>query len=178
MSELDADLYGGMHFPFLLYFLYQFFSLFIDLYGTEDLGPDLTTKTESQENSLAPQNHSPISTAELQVKNATVAPSSSRTTTLTSSPAPIASWSEPTPTAAQYKASPPTPNVPQQIPTYQESNNDDRGSARGNYHAVAVEERSVRPSEMKDEGWVNVSRLTNIPRSSVYCWVAVGGLTV
>jgi hypothetical protein len=163
MSELDADLYGGKHVSFLLYFCINFIFLGIDLYGTEDLGPDLTAKiahTEPQENSLALQSHSPISTAEPQVKNVTAAPSSSRATTLTSSPAPIASWSEPTTTALQYKASPPTVNVPQQIPTYQESNNDDRGSARGNYHAVAVEERSVRPSEMKDEGWVNVPIFT------------------
>jgi hypothetical protein len=134
-------------------FRIKFFLLKIDLYGTEDLGPDLTTKsthTDSQENSLVPQNHSSI--AEPQVKNATPAPSSSRVATLASSPTPIASWSEPTSSAVQYKASPPIANVPQQIPTYQESNNDDRGPARGNYHAVAVEERSVRPSEMKDEG--------------------------
>ncbi|KAI0254192.1 hypothetical protein BJV78DRAFT_1152360 [Lactifluus subvellereus] len=147
MSELDADLYG-------------------DLYGADDLGLDPTTKTahtEPQGNSLPPQNHSSVPTAEPQVKTEVAAPS--RATALASPPAPIASWSEPTSATGQYKASPPTVNIPQQIPTYQESNNDDRGPARGTYHAVAVEERSVRPSEMKDEG-------------SVHCWVAVGGRTV
>jgi len=67
-------------------------------------------------------------------------------------PTPIASWSEPSPTAAERPAPPPVVNMPQQIPTYQESNSDDRVPGRNTYHGVAVEERSVRPSEMKDEG--------------------------
>ena len=75
-----------------------------------------------------------------------------KVTGLTSPPAPIASWSEPASNLQQHVPPPPAPNVLQQIPTYQESNNDDRSPGRGNYHSVAVEERSVRPSEMKDEG--------------------------
>ncbi|KAH9061996.1 hypothetical protein EDB87DRAFT_1608734 [Lactarius vividus] len=129
MSELDADLYG-------------------DLYGTEDLGPDPTIKPEPQDNSLTVEPVSSTPTAEVDVKPGST--TLSKVTTLTS-PAPIASWSEPA-SNIQRHVPPPTPNVPQQIPTYQESNNDDRSPGRGNYHNVAVEERSVRPSEMKDEG--------------------------
>jgi hypothetical protein len=132
MSELDADLYG-------------------DLYGTEELSPDPTTKsthTQPQDSSLTVEAISSTPAAELDVKPVIAAPS--KVTALTS-PAPIASWSEPTPNL-QRPVPPPTVNVPQQIPTYQESNNDDRSPARGTYHNVAVEERSVRPSEMKDEG--------------------------
>ncbi|KAH9050153.1 hypothetical protein EDB84DRAFT_736049 [Lactarius hengduanensis] len=119
-----------------------------DLYGTEDLGPDPTIKPEPQDNSLTVEPVSSLPTAEPDVKpgSATL----SKVTALTSS-APIASWSEPA-SNIQRHVPPPAPNVPQQIPTYQESNNDDRSPGRGNYHNVAVEERSVRPSEMKDEG--------------------------
>ncbi|KAH8999462.1 heterogeneous nuclear ribonucleoprotein HRP1 [Lactarius akahatsu] len=129
MSELDADLYG-------------------DLYGTEDLGPDPTIKPEPQDNSLTVEPVSSTPTAEPDVKSGSA--TLSKITALTS-PAPIASWSEPA-SNIQRHVPPPAPNVPQQIPTYQESNNDDRSPGRGNYHNVAVEERSVRPSEMKDEG--------------------------
>ncbi len=110
---------------------------------------DPTTKpihTEPQENSPFVEPISSISAADPDVKP--VITPSLKVTTLSSSPAPIASWSEPT----QRLVPPPPVNVLQQIPTYQESNNDDRGPGRGNYHNVAVEERSVRPSEMKDEG--------------------------
>ncbi|KAI0301887.1 hypothetical protein B0F90DRAFT_1716145 [Multifurca ochricompacta] len=134
MSELDADLYG-------------------DLYGIEDLGPDPIVKTshaEPQENSLTSENLPSTPAAEPEVKKVAVPPS--KASALTSPPAPIASWSEPTSIVAQRPAPPPIPNVPQQIPTYQESNHEERGSSRGAYHGVAVEERSVRPSEMKDEG--------------------------
>ncbi|KAF8271694.1 hypothetical protein EI94DRAFT_1796813 [Lactarius quietus] len=134
MSELDADLYG-------------------DLYGTEDLSLDPTTKpthAQPQDNSLIVEPISSTPAAELDVKPAVAAPL--KVTALASPPAPIASWSEPTSNIQRPVL--PTANVPQQIPTYQESNNDDRSPGRGNYHNVAVEERSVRPSEMKDEGCV------------------------
>ncbi|KAI9466669.1 hypothetical protein BJY52DRAFT_1110751 [Lactarius psammicola] len=130
MSELDADLYA-------------------DLYGNEDLGPDPTIKSEPQDNSLTAEPVSSTPNAEPDVKPTVAAPL--KVTPLTSPPAPIASWSEPA-SNLQRHVPPPAVNVPQQIPTYQESNNDDRSPGRGNYHNVAVEERSVRPSEMKDEG--------------------------
>lgn len=111
---------------------------------------DPTTKSEHQEHSLTvePLSSTPAA-AEPDVKPVVAAPS--KITGLTSPPAPIASWSEPA-SNLQRLVPPPAVNVPQQIPTYQESNNDDRSPGRGNYHSVAVEERSVRPSEMKDEG--------------------------
>lgn len=125
---------------------------FVDLYGTEDLSLDPITENahaEPQKNSFSPEQHSPIPAAESVVKNVSVAPTKA---SVVSSPTPIASWSELPSSAAERPAPPPAANVPQQIPTYQESNNDDRGPGRAVYHGVAVEERSVRPSEMKDEG--------------------------
>jgi len=132
MSELDADLYG-------------------DLYGTEDLAPGPTIEnahTEPQENSTPAEHHSPTPVAEPVMKNVATPPKSSATM----SPMPIASWSEPSSSVVERPAPLPVTNIPQQIPTYQDTNNDDRGASRSTYHGVAVEERSVRPSEMKDEG--------------------------
>jgi len=135
MSELDADLYG-------------------DLYGTEDLKFDPTTENahlEPQENSFTPERHSITRVTESAVKHEQVAATPPNASVATS-PAPITSWSEPPSSAAERHTPPQATNVLQQIPTYQESDSDDRGSARSTYHGVAVEERSVRPSEMKDEG--------------------------
>ena len=126
---------------------------FIDLYGTEELSPDPTTENAHaapQENLFPPEHQPPTPTAaEPVVKTELAAPTKISSMNI---PTPIASWSEPSPTAAERAAPPPAVNVPQQIPTYQESNSDDRGLGRNTYHGVAVEERSVRPSEMKDEG--------------------------
>jgi len=103
-----------------------------------------------QENTFSPEHQPPTPTAaEPAVKTEVAAPSKMSSM---NAPTPIASWSEPSSTAAERPAPPPAVNVLQQIPTYQESNSDDRGPSRNTYHGVAVEERSVRPSEMKDEG--------------------------
>ena len=133
----------------------EFYFIFCtDLYGTEDLNPDPTTENthvEPQENSFPPEHESTARVAEPAVKKekASATPPSISVAT---PPAYIPSWSEPPASAAEHPALPQAVNVLQQIPTYQESNDDDRGSSRSTYHGVAVEERSVRPSEMKDEG--------------------------
>jgi hypothetical protein len=130
----------------------SFIFLCADLYGTEDLSPDPTTENtqvEPQENSFPPEHHPTTRVAEPTVKNVAATPPS---TSVATPPAYIASWSEPPSATAERPAPPQAVNVLQQIPTYQESNDDDRGTIRSTYHGVAVEERSVRPSEMKDEG--------------------------
>jgi hypothetical protein len=135
-----------------LFLLLNLFSLCTDLYGTEDLNPDPTTENthaEPQENSFSPENHSTTRVTEPAVKNVAATPPS---TSVATPPAYIASWSEPPSSTAERPAPPQAVNILQQIPTYQESNDDDRGPTRSTYHGVAVEERSVRPSEMKDEG--------------------------
>jgi hypothetical protein len=154
MSELDADLYGGKCIVTFSVLVLNGFSLYADLYGTEDLSLDPTTENthaEHQENSFPPERHSPTRLTEPAVKHEHVAatpPNASIAVSL----APITSWSEPPSSTAERPAPPQAINVLQQIPTYQESDSDDRGSGRSTYHGVAVEERSVRPSEMKDEG--------------------------
>jgi hypothetical protein len=151
MSELDADLYGGKYVVTLsVSCIKNFFRA--DLYGTEDLGLDPTTENthaEPQENSFPPEHHSTTRVTEPAVKNTAPSPLN---TSVPTPPAPIASWSEPPSSTAERPAPPQAVNVLQQIPTYQESDGDDRGSTRSTYHGVTVEERSVRPSEMKDEG--------------------------
>jgi hypothetical protein len=130
----------------------NFFPPCTDLYGTEDLSPDPTTENthaEPQENSFSTEHHSATRVTEPTVKNVATTPPS---TSVATPPAYIPSWSEPPSSTAERPAPPQAVNVLQQIPTYQESNDDDRGSSRSTYHGVAVEERSVRPSEMKDEG--------------------------
>jgi hypothetical protein len=127
-------------------------TFFVDLYGTEELSPDPTTENAHaapQENSFPPDHQPPTPTTEPVVKTEAAAPSKMLAMNI---PTPIASWSEPSSTAAERPAPPPAATVPQQIPTYQESNSDDRGPGRNTFHGVTVEERSVRPSEMKDEG--------------------------
>ena len=137
---------------FCLFPVLNFIYFCTDLYGTEELGPDPTTEnthTESQENSFSPEHHTTTRVTEPTAKNVAATPPS---TSVATPPAYIASWSEPQSSAAERPAPPQAVNVLQQIPTYQESNDDDRGPTRSTYHGVAVEERSVRPSEMKDEG--------------------------
>ena len=127
-------------------------NIFVDLYGTEELSPDPTTENAHaapQENSFPPDHQPPTPTAEPVVKTEAAAPSKMLAM---NTPTPIASWSEPSSAAAERPAPPPAASVPQQIPTYQESNSDDRGPGRNTFHGATVEERSVRPSEMKDEG--------------------------
>ena len=137
-------------YPFSLSRINFFFSA--DLYGTEDLSLDPTTENihpEAQENSFPPELQSPTRVTEPPVKHVVATPPN---VSVVTSPAPITSWSEPPSSAAERSVPPQATNVLQQIPTYQESDSDDRGSGRSTYHGVAVEERSVRPSEMKDEG--------------------------
>jgi hypothetical protein len=127
---------------------------FVDLYGTEDLSLDPTTENSHvipQENSLLPEHQTPTPAAEPAVKIENAVPSPPKTSAVIT-PIPIASWSEPSSAAAERPPPLSATGVPQQIPTYQESNSDDRVPGRNAYHGVAVEERSVRPSEMKDEG--------------------------
>ncbi|KAI0269341.1 hypothetical protein BC834DRAFT_967964 [Gloeopeniophorella convolvens] len=138
MSELDADLYG-------------------DLYGNDDFSLDPTikaTKAEPEELSPAPDTSAPAPALELEENSSAVTPTKLAPPTVPP-PAPIASWSEPA-SSAPRSAQPPPPPPPasslQQIPTYQESHSDDRDASRGNYHSAIIDERSVRPSEMKDEG--------------------------
>ncbi|ETW84757.1 hypothetical protein HETIRDRAFT_103262 [Heterobasidion irregulare TC 32-1] len=162
MSDLDADLYA-------------------DLYGTDDADfvADPTVKVppaheEAQEptsQAIDKTSDSAIPLHSRPVKADPPEEPSSAPTTPTTAPvssAPVASSSTtlvPKPESAdstggqpQSTAATPVPAlVTQQIPTYQEPLEDDYhasygGAANGGYQQISVQERSIRPSEMKDEG--------------------------
>ncbi|KAJ7499717.1 hypothetical protein FB451DRAFT_1385400 [Mycena latifolia] len=125
MSDLDADLYG-------------------DLYGNdepdfaeqpEDGAADATSQPESKPAVARPVPAASTSTpVALDIKPQQSHPGP------TSAPAPIASFAP----------------VTQQIPTYEQPQPNEyrnAGASSGDaYQNISVSERSVRPSEMKDEG--------------------------
>ncbi|KXN88356.1 hypothetical protein AN958_07501 [Leucoagaricus sp. SymC.cos] len=135
MSEFDDDLYG-------------------DLYGNDEVG----LNEEFQEDLEAPQEPTPAETTMVAttMKTAEKVPSppprktvqeppKSQIPTYTSSVPPVPSVK---PVASSY-----TQQTPQQIPTYEQPQNQDyRESQHSRNQSIPVNERSVRPSEMKDEG--------------------------
>ncbi|TFK67286.1 hypothetical protein BDN72DRAFT_109581 [Pluteus cervinus] len=128
MSDLDADLYG-------------------DLYETDFPGEapeDAATHTQSEPPPIKkPAGSSAFAEASgSKGSNGTTTPAS---TTTSGAPSAITSV-----TSNSY--SPPT----QKIPTYEQPQTNDyrNGPPRseGDYQNIPVNERSIRPSEMKDEG--------------------------
>lgn len=156
MSELESDLYGGKQPPFFSTCTIGSSSP-TDLYGNED-GGEYVVETNGdveenpKENSTAsttpskPAENSTSSTPALATKPApaaaaipiTGAPIQSYTTPLPSDP-------KPSYTVGQQGA--------QSIPTYQQPSNYEAGDLDAQHDgAYGGGERSVRPSEMKDEG--------------------------
>ncbi|TFY76115.1 hypothetical protein EWM64_g7896, partial [Hericium alpestre] len=144
MSELDADLYG-------------------DLYGPDDgefaaEPPKESIKQEAQEptptTSVSPAPSKPTVSAATAAKEEEVPFKKSPPP----APIPVVSLAPTVDTMPQTAPRPPSP-VTQQIPTYQERSENGYPQGvpytpqEGGYGATAVgTERSVRPSEMKDEG--------------------------
>ncbi|KAF8415987.1 hypothetical protein L210DRAFT_3767858 [Boletus edulis BED1] len=132
MSELDADLYG-------------------DLYGNDEA--EFASAVESHE--LKPEAFKTEAPSETPVPPAAKAPEvRQELKTAASAPQPIKSeYSEP---HDDYIASSPqlglsAQNTPQQIPTYQQPSDYSVDVSLSGVHAN-MPERSIRPSEMKDEG--------------------------
>lgn len=150
MSDLDADLYGGKLCFYRLFCRENLMSkcLSLDLYETDfaDAPQDdksaIQTPAEPKQESQAASIPKPAETT------TTKAPTSIDTSTVQSYSAPSSAQ---TPIAPAI--SPPT----QQIPTYEEPQASDYRELPpprndGGYQNISVAERSVRPSEMKDEG--------------------------
>ncbi|KAG6811954.1 hypothetical protein H0H92_005118 [Tricholoma furcatifolium] len=130
MSDLDADLYG-------------------DLYGNDEFGAEEGT-TEQKELNSAPEAPAADTHVAAPADNE---PSPPTKTT----PVPTVEMNG----TAQYSTSISTAPIqtsytqppPQQIPTYEQPQpSRDSVSTSGAYQNIPVNERSVRPSEMKDEG--------------------------
>lgn len=144
MSDLDADLYGG-NTSLTTHRLPCLFSRFVDLYGNDE--PDFAEQALEDGTADASSQPEPPA-AKPAAKPAAPPPPTSVDTGHqqsqsgpTSAPAPIA----------------PFVPVTQQIPTYEqpqpsEYRNAAASSGDGAYQNISVSERSVRPSEMKDEG--------------------------
>ncbi|KAG7441631.1 uncharacterized protein BT62DRAFT_1011431 [Guyanagaster necrorhizus] len=124
MSDLDADLYG-------------------DLYDT-----DFADQAQEEKPTTAPEQvpQEPVSTpASKPQQSAPVKPSPPSVDIRTPS------YSTP---AVQTPIAPMMMPLTQQIPTYEQPQDDygDSSRADGVYQNISVAERTIRPSEMKDEG--------------------------
>lgn len=126
----------------------------IDLYGNEegaeyagDTDAQELTKTELKSESTAAKE--PASSSTLQEKPA-AAQSNPAAPAPPISGAPIQSYTSPLPNDSKP---PYVPQGTQQIPTYQQpSNYENQDAGFGQQGGYGASERSVRPSEMKDEG--------------------------
>jgi len=152
MSDLDADLYGGE--PYVLHNLSEFSTKsFSDLYENdftdqaqeETEAPSPTTEPAPKETPAAAPPKPAVSTP-----NGTAKPV----------PAAIETSSERSyviPTSEQSPSTPSFAPATQQIPTYEQPQPSEYREqpplrSDGSYQNIPVPERTVRPSEMKDEG--------------------------
>ncbi|KAF4574394.1 hypothetical protein EYR36_005729 [Pleurotus pulmonarius] len=129
MSDLDADLYG-------------------DLYGNDEAEFADPGSNENEVKTTAEPTEAATTTTQTTGTTSKQAQSSNDTASTAGTSAPAAT---PQPSAIPTSASP----VPQQIPTYEQPQPSDYqslGGDPGQYQNIPVTERSIRPSEMKDEG--------------------------
>jgi hypothetical protein len=148
MSDLDADLYGGTcarHIPDVL------LTYPLDLYGNDEveLNEEFQDDLEAQQEPAPTETTTAVkaekaSTPPL-LKSAQEAPVKSQIPTYTSPAPPVPSVKPVTSTYTQL--------APQQIPTYEQPQPQDYRDPQNSLNQnIPVTERSVRPSEMKDEG--------------------------
>ncbi|KAJ6473214.1 hypothetical protein C8R45DRAFT_1103785 [Mycena sanguinolenta] len=123
MSDLDEDLYG-------------------DLYGNDD--PEVAEQAADSADGPSQPEPAAKPVVKAEPTPLTVPPAVSDSTSQQKS------HTGPTNTQAPIPAYMP---VTQQIPTYEQPQAyESRGSGAGEYQNMSAAERSVRPSEMKDEG--------------------------
>lgn len=147
MSELDADLYGGKN---------QIFNPFVgvsdmpapDLYGNDEADfPSAVesheTKPEELNTEMLSERPAPPAAKLPEVKQ------EPKASTPVPHPEHVNSYDDYIATSTQL--GPSAHDAPQQIPTYQQSSDYSVDVARSSVHPN-MPERSVRPSEMKDEG--------------------------
>lgn len=150
MSDLDADLYGGTY----IYFnIKPFFTVLLDLYGNDEV----ELNEEFQEDLEAAQDPAPAETTTTASKTTEKAPSPPPQKTIQEVPvkSQIPTYTSPAPPVSSVKpiTSSYTQSTPQQIPTYEQPQPQDyRDGQLSRNQSIPVPERSVRPSEMKDEG--------------------------
>ena len=132
MSDLDADLYGGEIF-FIFYFGCSVMSnsCVLDLYGNDEGGEEQQPREENDTQQQSPVTEAPIEPPQVTNSIPVVTEDTSLQYLQQQTPQKIPTYEEPQP--SEYRE-------PQQI------------RSDGIYQSIPVNERSVRPSEMKDEG--------------------------
>lgn len=150
MSELDADLYGGKDFVVPVLLGIPDISL-SDLYGNDEA--DFASAVESHELKTEElKTEIPLETSASAAAKPSEVKQESKGIIIASQPQSehIESYVDHTATSAE---SGPAQNAPQQIPTYQQPSDYALDvSHAGSYDRSHMPERSIRPSEMKDEG--------------------------
>lgn len=150
MSDLDADLYGGRTFLSLsqLKTTYGFFSS--DLYGNDEL------ETEQPVEDVSAQVEEVNSTVETAPFLPTSESSSKPPSMVQEVPGVAATHTNGSAVSSvpSYSQQPPPP---QKIPTYEQPQSNEYREIvaprqEAIYQGIQVNERSIRPSEMKDEG--------------------------
>lgn len=147
MSDLDADLYGG---EFNAFTTADTNSHKSDLYGN-DGAEEQEENDQQQPPAEAPTTESPPSSSSIPAEQASSKPSIIETIQ-PNGMTPLVSSSNGA-LSSQYIQQ----QAPQKIPTYEEPQPSEYREPQqirsdGVYQNIPVNERSVRPSEMKDEG--------------------------
>ncbi|KAF9449021.1 hypothetical protein P691DRAFT_589010 [Macrolepiota fuliginosa MF-IS2] len=133
MSDLDADLYG-------------------DLYGNDEVELNEDFQEEPE---LLQEPTSAEATTTLRTAEKAPSPPPQRVTQDPPAKSQIPTYTSPTPSSLSIKTpiATYTQSAPQQIPTYEQPQPQDyRDTQQSRNQSIPVPERSVRPSEMKDEG--------------------------
>ncbi len=154
MSDLDTDLYGGKTRENFVCTENINLTIILDLYGNDEVEAEIPLEDVS-----APLEEVPPAMEVAAVKQPTPeAPSKppamvQESTRMNGIPPSLANGAA-LASVPSYMSQPP---APQKIPTYEQPQpNDYRESVPirqdGGYQSIAVNERSIRPSEMKDEG--------------------------
>jgi RNA-binding protein Musashi len=143
MSDLDADLYG-------------------DLYGNDETDfaggevgneeKDNDSKPNATVTATPSSSIAPVSAAQAAKPASGLPQTTSESAVLTTSPIP--SFTSSMPTTNQPLSTAGSSVAPQKIPTYEQSSDyaSPLEQSQANFQAAQNPERSVRPSEMKDEG--------------------------
>lgn len=150
MADLDADLYGGQY--IVLYKTFILNTCLPDLYGNDEAD---FAEQATEEKTDSPTADGVETTTKYSVKLEEPASNKSGLSAIDTSSQQQQQQSYSTSSSAQTPIAPfiqPT----QQIPTYEQPQPSDYrelpARAEGAYQNIPVPERSVRPSEMKDEG--------------------------
>lgn len=151
MSDLDADLYGGRIFSSLSQLKTTHGSFSSDLYGNDEL------ETEQPLDDVSAQVEEVNSTAETAAPLLPTSESSSKPPSMVQEVPGVAGTHTNGSAVSSVPSYSQQPPPPQKIPTYEQPQSNEYREIvaprqEAMYQGIQVNERSIRPSEMKDEG--------------------------